>query len=85
MTKNNDDKLNNIASQCTAKAFKQLLVKCNTNAYRIAKQTGIDKTYLSKLASGAIAKPGEDKLIKIAEALKIDLNCLQLQQLRNWI
>ena len=78
MIKNNDDKLNNIASQCTAKAFKQLLVKCNTNAYRIAKETGIDKTYLSKLSSGAIAKPGEDKLIKIAEALKIDLNHLQL-------
>ena len=78
MTKNNDDKLNNIASQYTVRAFKQLLAKHNTNAYRIAKETGIDKTYLSKLSSGAIAKPGEDKLIKIAEALKIDLNFLQL-------
>ena len=61
-----------------AQIFKQLLIEHNTNAYRISKETGIDKTYLSKLSSGAIAKPGEDKLIKIAEALKIDLSCLQL-------
>ena len=44
---------------------------CN-NAYRIAKETGIDKTYLSKLSSGAIAKPGAEKLDKIAQALGIE-------------
>ncbi len=54
-----------------AQTFKQLLIKNNTNAYRISKQTGIDKTYLSKLSSGAIAKPGKDKLIKIAKVLNV--------------
>jgi transcriptional regulator with XRE-family HTH domain len=60
-----------------AETFKQLLSKRNINAYRIAKETGIDKTYLSKLSSGAIAKPGKDKLIKIAQALDIELEQLQ--------
>ena len=64
MTKPNRDRI--------AKTFKQLLIKNNTNAYRSAKETGIDKTYLSKLSSGAIANPGKDKLIKIAQALKIE-------------
>jgi transcriptional regulator with XRE-family HTH domain len=57
--------------------FKQLLSKRKTTAYQIAKKTGIDKTYLSKLSSGAIAKPGKDKLIKIAQALNIELEQLQ--------
>ena len=61
-----------------AETFKQLLIKKNINAYRIAKETGIDKTYLSKLSSGAIAKPGQDKLIRIAEALNIASEQLQL-------
>lgn len=60
-----------------AEAFKQLLNEKNTNAYRIAKKTGIDKTYLSKLSSGAIAKPGQDKLSKIAQALDMELEQLQ--------
>ncbi|MGL6344534.1 MAG: NB-ARC domain-containing protein [Waterburya sp.] len=60
-----------------AETFKQLLSKQNINAYRIAKETGIDKTYLSKLSSGAIAKPGKDKLIKIAQALDIELEQLE--------
>jgi transcriptional regulator with XRE-family HTH domain len=60
-----------------AETFKQLLSKRNINAYRIAKETGIDKTYLSKLSSGAIAKPGNDKLIKIAQALDIELEQLE--------
>ena len=60
-----------------AQTFKQLLLKYNTNAYRIAKETGIDKTYLSKLSAGAIAKPGQDKLAKIAAALDLDLEQLQ--------
>ena len=64
--------------ELSTQIYKQLLAKKKITAYKIAKQTGIDKTYLSKLSSGAIAKPGEDKLIKIAEALKIDLNYLQL-------
>ncbi|MGL4882243.1 MAG: NB-ARC domain-containing protein, partial [Waterburya sp.] len=58
-------------------AFKQLLIKSNINAYRIAKETGIDKTYLSKLASGAIAKPGNDKLTKIATVLNIEVEQLE--------
>lgn len=57
--------------------FKQLLSNRKTTAYQIAKKTGIDKTYLSKLSSGAIAKPGKDKLIKIAQALNIELEQLQ--------
>lgn|GEM_PF-2584230 len=61
-----------------AEIFKQLLNKKNINAYRIAKETGIDKTYLSKLSSGAIAKPGQDKLIKIARILNITSEQLQL-------
>jgi transcriptional regulator with XRE-family HTH domain len=60
-----------------AETFKQLLSKRNINAYRIAKETGIDKTYLSKLSSGAIAKPGKDKLIKIAQVLDIELEQLE--------
>lgn len=60
-----------------AETFKQLLSKRNINAYRIAKETGIDKTYLSKLSSGAIAKPGQDKLIKIAQVLDIELEQLE--------
>ncbi|MGL5833072.1 MAG: NB-ARC domain-containing protein [Waterburya sp.] len=60
-----------------AETFKQLLSKQNINAYRIAKETGIDKSYLSKLSSGAIAKPGKDKLIKIAQALDIELEQLE--------
>jgi transcriptional regulator with XRE-family HTH domain len=60
-----------------AETFKQLLSKRNINAYRIAKETGIDKTYLSKLFSGAIANPGKDKLIKIARVLDIELEQLQ--------
>lgn len=67
-----DQKLNLIAQ-----AFKQLLLKYNTNAYRIAKETGIDKTYLSKLSAGAIAKPGQDKLVKIAGVLDLELQQLQ--------
>lgn len=59
-----------------AQTFKQLLAKCNTNTYRIAKETGIDRTYLSKLSSSAIAKLGEDKLIKIARVLNIEPNQL---------
>ena len=72
MTKKKEEKLKPIASQDTARAFKQLLKECNTNAYRIAKETGIDRTYLSKLSSGTIAKPGEDKLVKIAGVLNIE-------------
>ena len=72
MSKQKDDRQRSISPPDIAQAFKQLLVKFNTNAYRIAKETGIDKTYLSKLSSGAIAKPGEDKLVKIAQALDIE-------------
>lgn len=64
MTKTNRDRISQI--------FQQLLKYYGTNAYRLAKETGIDRTYLSKLSSGAIAKPGEDKLTKIALALKIE-------------
>lgn len=69
MTNQNRDRI--------AETFKQLLSKRNINAYRIAKETGIDKTYLSKLSSGAIAKPGKDKLIKIAQALDVELELLE--------
>lgn len=64
MTKTNSDLISEI--------FKQLLRHYNINAYRLAKETGIDRTYLSKLSSGAIAKPGEDKLIEIARVLGIE-------------
>ena len=64
-------------SDLITQTFKQLLLKCNTNAYRIAKETGIDKTYLSKLSTGAIAKPGQDKLAKIAAVLDIELEQLK--------
>lgn len=56
--------------------FRQLLAKYRTNAYRLAKETGIDRTYLSKLANGAIAKPGEDKLDTIARGLGIEASQL---------
>ncbi|AFZ34324.1 helix-turn-helix domain protein [Stanieria cyanosphaera PCC 7437] len=46
-------------------------MKKNINAYRLAQQTGIDKTYLSKLISGVIKKPGHDKLAKIAQVLEL--------------
>lgn len=69
--------MTNLNRSLIAKTFKQLLIKYNTSAYRIAKETGIDKTYLSKLANGAIAKPGQDKLIKIAQVLNIELDRLQ--------
>ncbi len=72
MTKPNSDQLNSTTPQRIAQAFKQLLIKCNINAYQIAKETEIDQTYLSKLSSGAIAKPGKDKLIKIAQVLNIE-------------
>ena len=52
--------------------FKQLLAKKKINSYRLAKATGIDKTYISKLASGAIKKPGQDKLREIARVLNIE-------------
>lgn len=51
--------------------FKHLLLKKNINAYRLSQQTGIDKTYLSKLTSGIIKKPGHDKLAKIAQVLEL--------------
>lgn len=64
-------------SDLVRQVFKQLLAKKKINPYRLAKQTGIDKTYLSKLASGAIKKPGQDKLTKIAEVLNIEYAQLQ--------
>lgn len=64
MTETNSDRISEI--------FKQLLQRCHTNAYRLAKETGIDRTYLSKLSNGAIAKPGQDKLNKIARTLEIE-------------
>lgn len=57
--------------------YKQLLVKKRISSYEVAKQTGIDKAYLSKLARGAIKKPGQDKLFKIASVLNIELKQLQ--------
>lgn len=59
------------------KVYQQLLVKKKISSYEVAKQTGIDKAYLSKLARGAIKKPGQDKLFKIASVLDIELKQLQ--------
>lgn len=64
-------------SELTAKIWKQILLNSKLNAYRIAKKTGIDKTYLSKLMNGVIAKPGKDKLSKIAQVLNIEVAKLQ--------
>jgi transcriptional regulator with XRE-family HTH domain len=58
-------------SYLAGEIFKQLLMKKNINAYRLAQKAGIDKTYLSKLTSGAIKKPGHDKLAKIAQVLEL--------------
>ena len=66
-----------VKTNLSQQVYKQLLVKKNLTSYEIAKQTGIDKAYLSKLASGAIKKPGQDKLIKIARVLNIELKQLQ--------
>ena len=63
--------------ELVAQIFKKLLQKCDTKAYRVAKETGIDKTYLSKLCAGAIARPGADKLAKIAAVLNIEIEQLQ--------
>ena len=57
--------------------YKQLLLQKKVSSYEVSKQTGIDKTYLSKLAGGKIKKPGQDKLIRIAQVLNIDLKQLQ--------
>lgn len=66
-----------VKTDLSKQVYKQLLVKKKISSYEIAKQTGIDKAYLSKLASGAIKKPGQDKLIKIARVLDIELKQLQ--------
>ncbi|MGD1918331.1 MAG: NB-ARC domain-containing protein [Pleurocapsa sp.] len=65
-------------SNLIVEIFQKLLQKNNTNAYRISKEQDIDKAYLSKLFSGAIAKPGKNKLAVIAKALNIELEPLQL-------
>ena len=57
--------------------FQKLLQVKQTNAYRLSKEKNIDRAYLSKLFSGTIAKPGEDKLAKVARALKIEPKQLQ--------
>lgn len=58
-------------SYLAGKIFKQLLVTKNINPYQLARQAGIDKSYLSKLINGAIKKPGADKLSKIAQTLEL--------------
>ena len=57
--------------------FQKLLQIKQTNAYRLSKEKNIDRAYLSKLFSGTIAKPGEDKLAKVARALEIEAKQLQ--------
>ena len=61
-----------------AEIFQQLLDKNDINAYQLAKEANIDRTYLSKLFSGVIAKPGKHKLVEVAEAFGIELKQLQL-------
>lgn len=66
-----------VKTNLSKQVYKQLLAKKKISSYEIAKQTGIDKAYLSKLASGAIKKPGQDKLVRIARVLNIELKQLQ--------
>ena len=66
-----------VKTNLSTQVYKQLLAKKKISSYEIAKHTGIDKAYLSKLASGAIKKPGQDKLAKIAGVLNIELKQLQ--------
>lgn len=66
-----EPKTDSVTAQNIAQTFRKLLAQRRTNAYRVAKDAGVDKTYLSKLTRGAIAKPGRDKIEKIASALEI--------------
>ena len=62
----------------TIEIFQKLLQKNQTNAYRLSKENNINRAYLSKLFGGAITKPGAIKLAKIAQALEIKQEHLQL-------
>lgn len=65
-------------SDLIVEIFQKLLQKNNTNAYRLSKEQDLDKGYLSKLFSGAIAKPGKNKLAAIAQAFNVEPEQLQL-------
>lgn len=45
---------------------------------KLAELVGIDFTYISKIESGAMDPPAEDKIIKIAEVFKTDKDKLLL-------
>lgn len=45
---------------------------------QLAEQVGIDFTYISKIESGAMDPPAEDKIIRMAEVLGVDSDELVL-------
>ena len=53
-------------------AFKKLLEEKKISQYRLAKETGLDKGLISKIATGETAEPKPTTLKKIADVLKID-------------
>jgi len=54
-------------------AFKKLLEEKGFSQYKLAKETGLDKGLISKIATGETAEPKATTLEKIADVLKIDL------------
>jgi len=56
-----------------AAAFKNLLEEKGFSQYRLAKETGLDKGLISKIATGETAEPKPTTLKKIASVLGVDL------------
>lgn len=60
----------------SGEAFKQLLIKKGISQYKLGKITNIDKSTLSKIATGKTTHPTSEIMQKISEALEISIEDL---------
>lgn len=56
--------------------IKALRQKRNISSYRLAKETGINRTYLYNLENNKVKNPNFNLLIAISEKLEVDLKSL---------
>lgn len=52
--------------------IRELRKKAGMNQREVAERVGINFTYLSKIESGVMSPPSEDKIIKLAKVLNAD-------------
>jgi transcriptional regulator with XRE-family HTH domain len=52
--------------------LRELRKKAGMNQREVAEKVGINFTYLSKIESGAMLPPREDKIVKLAKVLNAD-------------